>query len=219
MNNRQSADKSFAYILGTYMSDGCVTKEYNKNVLRLEVMDEDFANAFYHALESYGVNHLKRYKIDNPRYRQGFSFFVVSRDNDLCELLVSDTNHKKLIPDYVYKWDKELKLEFISAFMDGEGYVSKRTKIMRNGLPSFSLGIEMEHVVLEQFKKILQSVGVKVGKFTHRKQRTNLLLSTISLNINSWFESGCYFYILRKQDKVLDYIHNTNLNDYTLEMS
>jgi DNA-binding transcriptional regulator WhiA len=215
MQNGQSAGKSFAYILGTYLSDGCVTKEYGKNVFRLEVMDEDYAIAFFNALKRYGVNHLKSYKIKNERYKRGYSFFVVTRDNDLCERLLLETNRKSIIPSYVFKWDKHIKREFIAGMMDGEGYASKRKKPLRNGSQNYQLGIGMEYKLLEQFKRILQSVGVSVGKFTFAKKVVNKQVASISLNIKSWHEAGCYFYIQRHQSRINEYIRNTNLNDYT----
>lgn len=215
IKNGQSAGKSFAYILGVALSDGCITKEYGKYVFRLECMDEDYVDAFYDSLSNYGVSHLRRYKIVNPRYNQGYSYFVVTRDLDLINLILNDTVFRTVIPSYVYRWSNENRVSFISAVMDGEGYVSKRTKIMGNGLPSYSMGIEMSYSMLLQFKKILQSVGVVTGKFTFRSRYQNVKLACLSIKIRSWYNSGCYFMIKRKNDKVLDYIRNTNLNDYT----
>jgi hypothetical protein len=211
------AGKNFAYILGTYMSDACITKEYGWLVLRLEVMDEDYADAFYNALIQYGATNVKKYKIINKRYSQGYSFFVVTRDRVLIGKLVTDTNSKTKIPEYVYLWDKECKMSFISAMMDGEGYVSKRKKIMRNGLPSYQLGIKMDFELLKQFVKLIQSIGLRVGKYTITKPKhiVNIQTASVSINLISWVESGCYFNITRKQNRINDYISNINLNDYT----
>lgn len=214
--NRQSAGKSFAYILGTYLSDGCITNERNHLVFRLEVMDEDFVNRLEEALRDYGASHIKTYKIENRRYKQGFSFFVVSRDQELINRLLSDTHLKTVIPSYVKSWNKELKLEFISAMMDGEGYVGKRTKPLANGLPTYGIGIKMEHNLLVQLKPIMQSVGIQTGKFVMSKNIVNVQTSTLNIRMWSWINSGAKFYIKRKQNRVEEYIRNTNPNDYTL---
>ena len=210
--NRQSAGKSFAYILGTYLSDACITHERNSLVLRLEVMDKDFADHFEQSLIEYGATHVKTYKIANPRYKQGFSFFVISRDQVLIDRLLSDTHKKTLVPSYVKHWDKEDKLEFISAIMDGEGYVGKRSKPLANGKNTYGIGIKMEHVLLTQIKPIMQSVGIKTGKFVMTKNIVNVQTSTLNIRMASWISSGAKFYIERKQNRVNEYIRN----DYTL---
>lgn len=213
--NGQSAGKSFAYILGVYFGDGCITNERKRKVFRLEVMDEDFALEFVKQLESLKA-HNKFYKIENSRYIQGYSYIVVCRQYDLINTLLEDTNNKTTIPDYVYKWNKENKLAFIAGLMDSEGFVSQRTKIMKNGLPSFQMGIKMDFNILKQFKKILQSVGIKTGKFSLTKTIVNIQTANLSININSWIDSGAYFNIQRKNKKVQEYYSNTNLNEYTL---
>lgn len=214
--NRQSAGKSFAYILGTYLSDACITHERNSLVLRLEVMDKDFADHFEQSLVEYGATHVKTYKIENPRYKQGFSFFVISRDQVLIDRLLSDTHKKTLVPSYVKHWSKQDKLEFISAVMDGEGYVGKRSKPLANGKNTYGIGIKMEHALLTQIKPIMQSVGIKTGKFIMTKNIVNIQTSTLNIRMASWISSGAKFYIERKQNRVNEYIRNTNPNDYTL---
>lgn len=214
--NRQSAGKSFAYILGTYLSDGCITHERKHLVFRLEVMDEDFAKQFEKSLKDYGVTHIKTYKIENPRYKQGFSFFVVSRDQDLIKILLTDTVNKTKVPSYVKNWSKAEKLEFISAIMDGEGYVGKRSKPLANGKNTYGIGIKMEHNLLLQIKPIMQSVGIQTGKFVMTKNIINVQTSTLNIRMWSWIKSGAKFYIQRKQNRIYEYIRNTNPNDYTL---
>ena len=212
--NGQSADKNFAYIIGTYMSDGCISLNHGKWRFALEVMDEDFATRFYNALIESGYK-AKRYKIENERYKQGYSFFVTCVNQELCEKLRTDTKIKTIIPSYIFKWDKSLQKEFIAAMMDGEGYICKRTKIMTNGLPSYMLGIKMDIVVLEQLKRLMQSAGLLIGKTTISKCFVNVQTATILINLRSWISENFYFHITRKQDKVEEYIRNINLNDYT----
>lgn len=210
----QSADKNFAYILGTYMSDGCISLNHGKWRFALEVMDEDFADRFAEALSNLG-HKIHRYKIENKRYKQGFSFFVTCVNQQLCQQMIDDTKNKTTIPTYVKSWCVELKKEFISAMMDGEGYICKRTKIMKNNLPTYMLGIKMEENVLEELKRIMQSIGLQIGKTTRTKTTVNVQTATILINLRSWIDVKCYFYIKRKQNKVEEYIRNINLNDYT----
>ena len=223
MINGQSAGKNFAYILGVYLGDGCITRPKNKPtfsyVFRLEVFDEDFAIATKKALDELGTVAYLR-KSFQTRYKQGYSFVVETRDKELTETLQKDTRYKTIIPSYVYNWEKEDKLAFISGLMDSEGFISKRTKLLTNGLPSFMMGIKMDYNILKQFKPLLQSVGIKTGKFTMTKPKwvTNIQTANLTINLLSWVESGGYFNIERKNSRVNQYISNINLNDYMPNM-
>ena len=218
MINGQSAGKNFAYILGVYIGDGCITKAQTRKTytFKLEVMDEDFAMKTYEMLIELGCK-ANFYKIENKRYRQGFSYHVTTVDKELIEILREDTKCKKEIPPYVSKWNTENKLAFIAGVMDSEGFVSKRPKIMRNGLPSYMLGIKMDYNMLSQIQPVFQSVGIKTGKYTMTILRDGQRVQTanLSLNIMSWIKSNAHFNIQRKEDKIQDYLRNINLNDYT----
>lgn len=214
--NGQSAGKSFAYVLGVYIGDGCITKPKNRPnysySFRLDVIDKDFAEKFNNELLKLNCKtSFREYKRnDRPCY------IVETRDKEITRVLLEDTDHKKLVPQYVQKWDTENKLAFISGVMDSEGFICKRKKTMKNGLPSFQLGIKMDFDILKQIKPIMQSVGIKVGKYTMtlKKWCVNVQTATLSINLKSWVFSNAHFNIERKEDKVKQYISNTNLNDY-----
>ena len=55
-----------------------------------------------------------------------------------------------------------------------------------------------------------------LGKFSLTKTIVNIQTANLSININSWIDSGAYFNIQRKNKKVQEYYSNTNLNEYTL---
>lgn len=218
--NGQSAGKNFAYILGVYIGDGCITKpkthpEY-PYVFRLEVIDEDFAVATKEALEALGckTNFRKSYR---ERYKQGYTFVTETRNKELTKTLKEDTNNKTVIPEYVYSWDKENKLAFIAGLMDSEGFVAKRTKLLANGQQNYRMGIKMDYNILKQFKPIMQSVGIVTGKFTITKPKwiTNVQTASLSIKMPSWINSGAYLNIHRKSDRIEEYKRNINLNDYT----
>lgn len=218
--NGQSAGKSFAYVLGVYIGDGCITKPKKhpnySYVFRLDVIDKDFADKFAEELKNLGCKVLPR---EWERYGKP-CYIVETRDKDLTDVLLKDTDHKKIVPDYVMKWSKDERLAFISGIMDSEGFISKRKKIMKNGLPSFQMGIKMDYEMLKQIKPIMQSVGIRVGKYTMSPSKwcTNVQTANLSINLKSWASSNAHFNIKRKEDKVKEYINNTNLNDYMPSM-
>src|SRR5512139_965506 len=114
MNIRQSAGKSYAYLLGVYLGDGCVTHTPDGYpVFRLNTIDQDFALAVKHAINdvsTYPVNicthEVKRSSKPNHSLRCG--------DPSLCKKLVMDTSAKESLPD-----TKEWTLEDRNAFISG----------------------------------------------------------------------------------------------------
>ncbi len=94
--------KNFAYVLGVYLGDGAVTVwrmegKTDRLVLRLNTIDEDFAEATRAALTE-----LSDYKVSlschpvpnssNPNWALALG------DRALCQRLVADTNRKSTIP-------------------------------------------------------------------------------------------------------------------------
>jgi len=120
----QSAGKSYAYILGVYLGDGCVTHSGDGYPLfRLNTIDEDFALAVKKALNDL---------VDNPVSISCHAVKKSSKPNwvlcccstELSRHLVDVTDGKKKIPDVISRWDRGMKISFIEGLMDSEGYVA-----------------------------------------------------------------------------------------------
>ena len=164
----QSAGKSYAYILGVYLGDGCVTLQVSYNsgpetkwypVFRVNTIDEDFAEAIRAALAdltSRPVNICKHdvKKSSKPNYS------LRCGDPDLCKKLVEDTESKKIIPTYVWQWSKAEKLAFIAGLMDSEGFVSKKT----GSESTYYMGFKCCEDWVPEFTRLLESVGIMTGK-------------------------------------------------------
>lgn len=197
----QSADKSFAYILGVFLGDGCATNNGSKRLwFRLNTIDQDFAEAVKSALNEISTKsvsisvHAVKNSI-NPNWS------LACGDHPLCERLVADTQRKRVIPNYVFGWPKELKLAFIGGLMDSEGFVAG------NGNHTgrrYYMGYKSCDVWVPDFIRLLQSVGIQVGKIGIEKplKPGYKVPMRFAIKMQSWIDSGARFNIARKQKRV-----------------
>lgn len=197
----QSAGKTYAYLLGVYLGDGCVTTSgYTSIVFRLNTIDRDFAEATANALLDLTG---KRPNIREHTVKKGSNNFAISHAcRGLCEQLVADTQDKQQIPIYVFGWPDELKKEFIIGLMDSEGFVGEQRKNPTNR--RFYMGFKSCDVWVPDFVRILQSVGVKIGKIGIEKPRKEgyKIPTRFTVKMQSWIDAGCRFNIARKQSRV-----------------
>jgi intein-encoded DNA endonuclease-like protein len=200
----QSAGKTFAYLLGVYLGDGCVTTSgivaagtgRASLVFRLNTIDNDFADATADALLDLTG---KRPNIREHPVKKGSNNFAMTHAcRELCEQLVSDTNDKTAIPAYVFGWADNLKREFIAGLMDSEGFVSM------NSQGTAYMGFKSCDVWFADFVRILQSVGVQIGKIGVEQPRKPGYKTPrrFTVKMRSWVDSGCRFNIQRKQRRV-----------------
>lgn len=203
----KSADKSFAYILGVYLGDGCVVREKSgKDTFRLGTIDEDFAEATALALQDVSEQTISVNGPYRPS-RKGSPFWnVYCGDSVLARKLVKDTNGKQRVPTYVFAWDQPLQLAFIEGLMDSEGFVAQKTatQSIQHTNRSFYMGYKSCDPWVADFLRILHSVGIRTGKVSQEKPRKPGYKTPTRFHIKmqSWVDSGARFRIARKQDRV-----------------
>jgi hypothetical protein len=201
----QCADKSFAYILGVYLGDGCVTTwravgRSDRLVFRLNTIDEDFAGAAKTALadiSGYAVTICCHpvSKSSKPNWALALG------DRALCERLVTDTQKKRIIPGYVFDWPRDLRLAFIAGLMDSEGYVAGNSNHTGR---RFYMGFKSCDAWVPDFIRILHSVGIAIGKVGIEQPRRKGYKTPMrfAIKMKSWIDSGARFNIARKQRRV-----------------
>jgi intein-encoded DNA endonuclease-like protein len=196
----KSAGKSFAYILGVFLGDGCVSMSGTTLSFRLNTIDEDFALATKAALgeltsRNVTINEHPVKKSKNP------NFALWCGCLDLAQTLVNDTDKKQRIPEYVWQWTKAEKLAFIAGLFDSEGFVCGA---QRDGCTVYYMGFKSCDVWVPDFIRLLQSVGLQVGKISQEKpRRTGYKTPTrFHVKMRSFVESGAYFQIRRKMQRV-----------------
>lgn len=205
----QSAGKSYAYLLGVFLGDGCVTLQKSTNsgletksylVFRLNTIDEDFAEATKQALSEFTDRPISIHKhavskSSNPNYS------LRCGDPEICKHLIEVTDGKKKIPECVFNWSAQNKISFITGLMDSEGFVAANSNKTNR---RFYMGFKSCDVWVPEFVKLLESVGIKVGKVSQEEPRKpNYKIPTrFAIKMQSWVDSGARFNILRKQQRV-----------------
>lgn len=202
----QSAAKSFAYLLGVYLGDGHigVTKDkYAYVIFRLNTIDEDFALATKLSLLNQGVKNVAIRRHDVKRGNPNYA--LSSTIGELGTKLMDDTKMKQVIPNYVFNWSKDEKRFFLSGIMDSEGFVAKKAKTQ--WMPTnrdYYMGYKSCDVWVPELIRIMQSVGLRIGKVSQEKPRKEGYKTPTRFHIKmqSWVDAGCWFNISRKQNRV-----------------
>ena len=195
----QSAGKSYAYLLGVYLGDGCVSvDERGYMMFRVNTIDEDFALAIKSALHDVSqsnvtINKQIVKKSSKPNYA------LTCCDQGLCKALLLATGDKDHLPEAVAL---VYPREFIVGLMDSEGFVAEKTQ-NKTGR-AYYMGFKSCDVWVPDFVRLVQSVGLKIGKVSkcppyrpHYKEPTRF-----HIKMQSWVDSGMRFNIKRKQDRV-----------------
>lgn len=197
----QSAGKSYAYLLGVYLGDGCVTTHQGQLVFRLNTIDQDFAEATKAALSEFTDRPIAIHKYDVKKSSKP-NYALRCGDSDIARHLREVTENKQIIPAFVHSWSKPEKLAFIAGVMDSEGFVAAKTGCTSNR--RFYMGYKSCDAWVPDLIRILESVGIKIGKVSQEEPRKEGYKTPTRFHIKmrSWIDSGARFNIARKQGRV-----------------
>jgi len=202
----QSAGKSFAYILGVYLGDGCVNARgyYYQNTI-----DQDFAEAVKQAFDTIAACPARITYMEKPVKGRNCSpqWTVLCSDRPLLQRFVADTGGKARIPEYVLGWDRELRQQFVIGLMDSEGFVAANHR--HRGYDwqatnrSFYMGYKSCDPWVPELIRVMESIGLRLGKVGHEVNKPGRKPSMrFHVKMQSWIDSGCRFNIARKQARV-----------------
>lgn len=203
MTNRQSDGKSFAYLLGVYLGDGCVTFVQGYYRFRLNTIDQDFAEATVDAIKDvtgewcpiHGPYQDKRFSKSAPQFQ------ICSLNQEMCKELMSQTESKRVIPDWIHAADKDVRLAFIAGLMDSEGFVAENKNPTNR---RFYMGFKSCDTWVPEFVRLLEKTGIRIGKLMSEEPRKPGYKTPWSFRVKmqSWIDSGAYFRCSRKQSRV-----------------
>lgn len=196
-----SAGKSYAYLLGVYLGDGCVTLHQGYLVFRLNTIDREFAEATKAALAEYTKRPIAIHEHAVKGSRKN-NFSLRCGDPDICQALQSETERKAIIPAYVFEWPLDHKMAFIAGLMDSEGFVAANGVNPTNR--RFYMGFKSCDGWVPEFVRLLESVGIRIGKVqTEAPRKPGYKPPTrFTIKMQSWIDAGGYFNIPRKQSRV-----------------
>lgn len=202
----KSAGKSYAYLLGVYLGDGCVTRPSSRSAperlcFKLNTIDEDFAEAVKVALGdltdasvSISKHAVKRSK------RPNYSLYCGC--DEVCEWLQSVTERKQIFPIFIRSAPRHLQIAFIEGLMDSEGFVAANRSNPTNR--RFYMGYKSCDPWVPELVALMESVGIRTGKLSTEKPRKSGYKTPMRFHVKmqSWVDSGARFNIARKQDRV-----------------
>lgn len=193
----KSAGKSWEYLVGVYLGDGCVTTHQGRLVFRLNTIDRDFAEAVESALQEHSDRRIGVHAF--PVKGSGKpNISLRCGDPVLAERLRADTGAKTRLPEWVWTANHAALLAFIAGLMDSEGFVSRNTH------GATYMGFKSTDVWFEDFVRVLNRAGIEVGKIGVEQPRKPGYRTPKRLHIKlaSWVRAGAYFNIARKQERV-----------------
>lgn len=196
----QSAGKTWAYLLGVYMGDGCVTRQSGYPVFRLNAIDKDFVSATKEALMEFTERPvwvgLQPVKGGKPQYQ------LRCGDPEICAKMVSETSGKQHLPTGWEAWSDEEKKAFTVGLMDSEGFVAEKTE-NKTGR-AYYMGFKSCGAWIRDFVRLMQSFGLQIGKVSDcPPAKPGYQTPTrFHVKMQSWVDSGARFNIARKQSRV-----------------
>lgn len=200
----QSDGKSFAYLIGVYLGDGCATKVQGHYRFRLNTIDRDFAEATAEAIKDVigkecpinGPYQDKRFSKSAPQY------MLCCSTSALPLRLIEETAGKQKIPEWIGAASMDQKLAFIAGLMDSEGYVAERRSYPTNR--RYFMGFKSCDPWVADFQRLLESVGIRTSDLRTEEPRKPHYKRPwlFRVKMQSWVDSGAYFRCSRKQKRV-----------------
>lgn len=152
------------------------------------------------------------YKPIQKRLPNGSTLFIARASKKIIyDFFDALTNKKQGAPIEIVRGSKQMKLDFLAGIFDTDGTVKfteawngSRTKKNPRWQMGFSNTIPQ---MVEDTAAILHSLGVKVGSIsTYKRSGGYRTVYAIHPNIRSFMDAGCYFYVVRKQRRLNDYL-------------
>jgi len=197
-------NEKLAYLIGVFFGDGCITRyesrgfEWFKFVLRS--IDRDFVEYTAECIKSLIGFKPKILTVNQKKNR--ILYYLTIGNNDLFGWMKELTKKKTVIPEMI-KSIPEYSREFLSGFMDSEGWCAEdRSKIPYRYRVGFCGSADW----IDEIIRMLDKSGVKIGKRQTRRsewsKKDNVLFM---INTRSFIESGIGFKIQRKQNRLETY--------------
>jgi intein/homing endonuclease len=209
----ENLNKELAYLLGVYLTDGCITsrdKPTPNCIFSMGCIDKDFADetlrCVKHLIPSCKANVNKyNYKPSGFCKKSIVKYFFGAGFTMYKNFFLEQTGEKHHIPSVIWEAPLDIKKEFIAGVMDGDGWISISEKGRLNPRISIGIGGISEGWVWE-FKILLEKMGVSVNKpdlvNAGYREHTQPFVR-FHFNVRSFIEKGLYFKIERKKRKLL----------------
>lgn len=190
------------YLMGVFFGDGCITRYKSRDFewfkFTLRSIDRDFVEYTARCVDSL-IGYLpKVHTTENRKNR--LIYYISIGNNDLFCWMKTISNGKTLIPNLIWNAPKELKVEFLSGFMDSDGWCAEdRTRDKFR----YRTGFCGSSVWIDDMAKMFERLGVVTGKRQTRKSEWSTQDNILYMvNTESLIKSGINFKIARKQKRL-----------------
>jgi hypothetical protein len=215
----KNLSKEMAYLFGVYLTDGSITK-YESYTFTLKVIDKDFAENTLLAFKKIHPECKSNIFIQKGRDRHWENGKISKTQDQYCvsvgfakygDFFKNQTNNKHHIPFVIWDAPLPIKKWFIAGVLDGDGWISKteRKAFKREwtggyGRYQYRIGVGcVEDGWIHEFEQLLHKMGVEtLKKEIDIKPPRKTPMIRFGIKIESFVNSGLFFTIKRKQDRV-----------------
>jgi hypothetical protein len=126
LSNTLQIDKDWAWLLGLFLAEGCYRKEFSD--CNIANQDVSLLKKAKLVLQKFGID---SYIVYNMKTQNRCNYLKM-KPFKLIDSYFSNfyMGKDKIIPSFIYKFDKNSRLEFFRGFHDGDG--TKATKLYRH---------------------------------------------------------------------------------------
>jgi len=197
--------KPLAYSIGAMTGDGSIGEYGSVYNVHIRCMDRDCVGRVMIEINDFFNTHFNMYSYINPN---GTTMYGVNAKNGVIyDLFRYFIGEKLVIRDEVFRADRETRLNYLAGLFDTDGYVAEQSHPLARYGTSWRVGFASRHkTFVEDVARILQKLGVKVGKVYEQLSGFSRTIYVIKPNIRSFVEAGCYFQISRKAKRLRHYV-------------
>ena len=194
-----------AYVIGVFLGDGSVGTD--KRTFCLQSIDKDFCENTLKSLMLMTKNHPRIVQMSRLTTAKRIVWALYLSDVNLCRFLQEITKGRTELPEETHKWSGDCKRALIAGLLDSEGYVGKG-RIHYSGaheVCNLSIGIGACDRWLQQMYALCSSMGIRVGSLITEHLPSGKDFYRFIFNKKSFVDSGLYFTIKRKVNRIEEY--------------
>ena len=138
-------DYNFGYLLGAYSAEGCMTKTQ----ISIANTDIEYFEPILKLCADWNIT-TKIYKNENKNKEGWTSQDLRIYNTVLCHILENlcgKLSHNKFVSDKIIFSNKECLLGFLDAYIGGDGYVDKKSKVVSISSVSKNLLIDVQQIL------------------------------------------------------------------------
>ena len=200
--------KPVAYTIGALLGDGSVKHHMSINsegrmvetyAVVIANMDKECVDRVCGEINRFCSTQYDVVEYKNPSNTTMYRLALNSRDvYTFFHYFILD---KMFLADEIFRSDKETKLNFLAGLFDTDGTITQYSGYYRVGYAA------RLKTLVEDVTRLMQKLGVKVGKIHEQVSGYGTTMYVIKPNIRSFVDAGCYFYIQRKADRLYEYLN------------